>query len=103
MNQETNTAVMDAPTEQVESMEQLDALMQDAEEPTVMVVEVEQGADVPEIMELPENVNPNVVDEISTVDPESDDIMEEMVQMDTFQEYQRDIAREMRGYNSDQF
>jgi hypothetical protein len=97
-----DTAVMDAPLDtNVETLEQLDAVMVEEPSPEVMVIEMEQSAEVPEIMELPENVNPNLVDEIAAIDPEEHDIAEELGQMDTFQEFEREIFREMRGMTSD--
>lgn len=91
MNNENNeTAVM----------EQLDAVMLEDTTPEVMVISSEEPE---EIMVLPDNINPKMVDELITIDPEEDDIADEIGQMETYQNYQRQIFAEMRGYTSDQF
>lgn len=98
MNQET--AVID-PVESVEELQQqLAESMETSNQPEVLQITVEPQ-EAPEVMELPENINPNLVDEIAMLDPDRDDIMDEITHMDTFREYERDIAREMRGYTSD--
>lgn len=56
-----------------------------------------------EVMEIPANINPKLLDELTVVNAEQHDIAEEIGLMDTFKEYQREIFAEMRGFNSDQF
>jgi hypothetical protein len=97
----TNTAVAEAPLESVEELQQqLNEEMEPDAMPEVMEITMEP---VEEVMILPENVNPNLVDELAAIDPEEHDIAEEIGQMDTFQEYQREIFAEMRGMTSDHF
>jgi hypothetical protein len=91
---DNNSAVMEAPT-----ITQIDVVME--ETPTdVMIFEAPEAE---EVMVLHENINPKMVDELVALDPEAHDIADEIGQMDTFKEYQREIFADMRGYTSDQF
>lgn len=94
-------AVMEAPLEtDVEQLEQIPIVEQESVPVAASAAPV---AEQPEVMELPENVNPRLLDSLILVEPDDGDIAEEIEQLDTFQEYQREIFSEMRGFTSDQF
>lgn len=67
---------------------------------------------VEEVMELPEAITPTSDRElasdgpfgdISILEPDHEDIMEEMLNLDCYRDHQLDMAREMRGMTSDHY
>lgn len=67
---------------------------------------------VEEVMEIPEAITPTSDRElasdgpfgdISILEPDEEDIMEEVMGLDCFQHHQLDFAREHRGMTSDHF
>jgi hypothetical protein len=64
-----------------------------------------------EEMEIQERIDPNtdapseesILEDIENLNPDENDILEEIRGMDTFRCHELDMARETRGFTSDQF
>lgn len=61
-----------------------------------------------DVMEIPEtDFDPTkapkelITEDVAVLEPEEEDILEEISQLESFQEYERDLARETRGWTSD--